>query len=295
MVERPGGRRRLVLLLLAGVVGGAAGCLDGSRRYPLRGVVQAMLPDGQAEVAHEDIPGFMPAMTMPFRIRGTSGVRPGDRIEATLVMRDTESWLEDVRVLARGLPIARRASAPEPATPGTLVPDLRLVNQDGVPIGLAGYRGRVLVLTFIYTRCPVPEFCPRMMTRLSELDERLSADPALFEKTHLLAISFDHEFDTPEVLRYYGKAWAKDRGRGRHHHFELATGSAEQVRAAADFFGVSFWNEAGQIVHSFCTAVIGADGRLAASFDGNEWTADELLREVRAAAAARRQDAVGAS
>jgi hypothetical protein len=143
VVERPGGRRRLVLLLLAGVVGAAVGCSDGSRRYPLRGVVQAMLPDGQAEVAHEDIPGF----------------------------------------------------------------------------------------------------------------------------------------------RYYGKAWAKDRGRGRHHHFELASGSAEQVRAAADFFGVSFWNEAGQIVHSFCTAVIGADGRLAASFDGNEWTADELLREVRSAVA----------
>lgn len=277
--------RRAALSLLAGALVLASGCSDGLRRYSLRGVVQAMLPDGQAEVAHEEIPGFMPAMTMPFRIRGTSGLRPGDRIEATLVMRETESWLEDVRVLDRGLPVARRAPAPEPAALGALVPDLRLVNQDGVPIGLAGYRGRVLVLTFIYTRCPVPEFCPRMMARLAELDDRLAAEPALFDATRLIAISFDHEFDTPEVLRYYGKAWVKDRGRGRFDRFALASGSAEEVKAAADFFGVSFWNDAGQIVHSFCTAVIRADGRLAARFDGNEWAADELLDEVRAAVA----------
>jgi len=278
------------VLLLAGLLG-AVSCSDGLRRYPLRGVVQAVLPDGRAEVAHEDIPGFMPGMTMPFRIRGASGVRPGDRIEATLAMRDTESWLEDVRILARGLPVARREAAPEPARIGTLVPDLRLVDQDGAPIGLAGYRGRVLVLTFIYTRCPVPEFCPRMMTRLSELDDRLAADPTLLEQTQLLAISFDPEFDTPEVLRYYGKGWVKDRGRGRFDRFALASGSAEQVKAAADFFGVAFWNEAGQIVHTFCTAVIDADGRLAALFDGNEWTTDELLREVRAAAARRAKTA----
>ncbi len=279
--------RRAALLLLAGALVIAPGCSDRLRRYKLRGVVQAMLPDGQAEVAHEDIPGFMPAMTMSFRIRGASGLRPGDRIEATLAMRATESWLEDVRVLARGLPVARRAPTPEPATPGTLVPDLRLVSQDGAPLGLAGYRGRVVVLTFVYTRCPVPEFCPRMMARLAELDERLAAEPALFDATRLVAISFDHEFDTPEVLRRYGQAWVKDRGRGRFDHFALASGSAEEVKAAADFFGVSFWNEAGQIVHTFCTAVIGADGRLAATFDGNEWTADELLNEVRAAVARR--------
>jgi protein SCO1/2 len=275
-------RRRLVLAL--GLA--AVGCgYFGRKHYPLKGVVQAIRPGGEYVVAHEDIRGLMPAMSMPFRIRGASDVRPGDQIEASLVMTDKESWLEDVEVLARGLPVAKNASAVSaPLEPGAEVPAFPLVNQDGEAITLARYRGRTLVLTFIYTRCPVPEYCPRMMARFQKIDATLSADPVLWEKTHLLSISFDTAYDKPEVLRSYGRAFVKDRGEGRFRHWELATGSKEQIQAMADFFSLYFWGDDGQITHSLCTAVVGPDGRLVKVYRDNEWTAAAVVEDIKAAA-----------
>lgn len=260
------------------------GCNLFRRRYRLSGVVQGAGRSGMFVVAHENIPGLMPAMTMPFRIRGAGDLRPGDRIEASLVMTDKESWLEDVRVLARGLPVAKLTSpVPPPLETGSEVPDFALVNQDGTPIRLAGYRGRTLVLTFIYTRCPVPEYCPLMMTNFQKIDDKLFGEPALWAKTHLLSISFDTAYDKPEVLRSFGRAFVKDRGDGRFRHWELATGSAEQVRAIADYFGVHFWGEEGQVEHSLCTAIVGPDGRLVNFYRDNDWTVGEVLRQIRAA------------
>jgi protein SCO1 len=283
-------RRRAASALLAVVVALAAvACArSGGKRYPLTGVVQDVLSSGELVVAHDDIPGLMPAMVMPFHIRGSKdAIQPGDRIEATLVMTDKESWLEDVRVTARGLPTSRAASGPQEistASPGDAVPDFALVNQDGKPIHLRQYAGQTLVFTFIYTRCPVPEFCPLMMRNFQALDEALSADRALSSRTHLLTVSFDTVYDTPDVLSSFGRAHVKDRGEGRFARWELATGSKEQVKAIAGFFGLMFWGDEGLITHSLRTAIIGSDGKVAKVYNDNLWTVEEAVRDIRAVA-----------
>ena len=280
----PGRPTRALALALAALA--LDGCSrPGRRQYPLAGVVQSQRPTtGEYVVAHEDIAGFMPAMTMPFRVeRGAASVAlmPGDRIAATLIVADNQSWLEDVTVVARGLPVKISGQGPPPAAAGEAIPDLELVNQDGKLIRLGQYRGRTLVLTFIYTRCPLPEFCPLMMRNFQQLDEALAADPALFAQTHLLSISFDPAHDTPEVLRGYGRSFVQERGQGRFSHWELATGSAVQVKAVAQLFGLEFWAEGGEIVHALRTAVIGPDGTLAKVYDGNLWTPQEALADIR--------------
>jgi len=289
--SNPRPRRRtawITLLALGLVVSGRLGCKRSEgKTYPLRGVVQEVQADGALVVAHEDIPGLMPAMVMPFHARPSRGdVLAGDRIEATLVMNDKESWIEDVRVTARGLPTSKPApQVVSFASPGDAVPDFALVNQDAQPIHLAQYAGRVLVLTFVYTRCPVPEFCPLTLKHFRELDEALARDPALALRAHLLTISFDTAYDTPAVLRSFGRSFTVDHGEGRFARWQFATGSEEQIKAIAGFFGLVYWNEQGQITHSLRTAIIGPDGRVVQVYGDNLWTADEAIGEIRRAAA----------
>ena len=248
----------------------------------MKGVVQEVKSRQECVVAHQDIPGFMPAMTMDFRLKAGGPLLPGDEIEATLIVTDKETWLEDVVVKARGLPVAKRPEIPAAgAAGGDQVPDFGLVNQDGQAIKLSAYRGRTLILTFIYTRCPLPEYCPLMMRNFQRLDEGLAGEPELFARTHLLSISFDTAYDTPPVLRSFGRAFVKERGPGRFRHWELATGSAEQVKEVAQFFGLVYWGEEGEITHSLCTAIIGPDGKLAKVYRDNLWTVEDALGEVR--------------
>ena len=284
------GTIQAVLVALAVAVG-CLGCsrLD-QRRYHLTGVIQEIRSNGEYVVAHEDILGFMPAMTMPFKVsRAPGAIRPGDRIEATLVVTDKESWLEDLRVTFHGLPATAAVSALQPGVAaGDVVQDFGLVNQDGRAIRFADYRGQTLVLTFIYTRCPLPEFCPLMMRNFQKLDEALSETPALFDKTHLLSISFDTAFDTPQVLTSFGSAFVKDRGRGRFAHWELGTGSERQIKDVAAFFGLVYWADAGQLSHSLCTAIIGPDGRVSKLYRDNLWTVEDALAEIRRTTLQRR-------
>jgi len=171
------------------------------------------------------------------------------------------------------------------ASPGDAVPDFDLVNQDGKRIHLAQYGGRTLVLTFVYTRCPVPEFCPLAMKLFHELDEALARDPALAPRAHLLTISFDATHDTPAVLRSFGRAYVVDRGEGSFARWEFATGSEEQIKAITGFFGLLYWNDQEQITHSLRTAIIGPNGKVVQVYGDNLWTAEEAVREVRRAAA----------
>lgn len=280
-------RRRIAAVLISAAVVAGLGCQrkDGARRYALVGVVQETKADtGEALVAHGDIPGFMPAMTMTFRIKGDpSGIRPGDRIEATLAVTDAESWLERIEVKERGLAVAAPKSAGRAAEPGTAVPNFRLTNQDGRTIEFHQYQGRTVAVSFIYTRCPIPEFCPFLMRNFKQLDDALAKDRTLFAKTHLLTVSFDPKHDTPPVLRRYGAAFAKDRGKGRFDHWELATGTPEQVKDVAVFFGLEYWGEGTEIAHSLRTGIIGPTGRVIRIFNDNNWTVDDALAAIRSA------------
>jgi protein SCO1/2 len=262
------------------------------QRHPLKGKVVAVdLSERTVTVAHEDIPGFMPAMTMPFVVLEKDApllreVSPGDEITATLVAPDSRYWLEDLVVVKKGTPgpgASPEAKAREPQ-PGDAVPDVALVDQDGRPLRLSDYRGKAVAVTFVFTRCPMPEFCPLMMRNFQAAHESLASDAALAGRTHLLTVSFDTQHDTPDVLRSYGRPFQKTAT--PFTHWTLATGKDEAIRELGEALGLDYSEEDRSFTHNLRTAVIDPRGRLRRLFRGNEWHAEELVAELKAAAAA---------
>lgn len=271
---------------------------DGAFRYPLKGKIESVdFLDREITVAHEDIPGFMPAMTMPFRMPEPKGtfatlgfkgvrlerLRRGDVITATLVVKATESWIENVSVVRYEPPPEIPVAPPKEAKVGEQVVDVLLEDQDGKALRLSDYRGHALTLTFIYTRCPIPEFCPRSMKNFQTLEQGIEDDKDLRSSARLLSISFDYEFDRPEVLNAFGSAFVKDRGQGPFARWKLATGTKEAIERIGRFFGLVFFKEDGQFGHSMVTVVIGPDGKLVRELPGNDWSPVEALQAMREA------------
>ncbi len=260
------------------------------QRYPVKGKVVNVDKRGSAvTVAHEAIPGYMDAMTMPFKLKDPAlldVMADGDRLQAMLVVSGTRSWLEEVIVVSESADTSNINPAFEPK-PGDEIPDFALVNQDGKRITLRQYLGRALVITFIYTRCPLPDYCPLMTAHFGDLEKALVTEPALYAKTHLLSLTVDPAYDTPRVLRQYAAkemTGGQEKGRPTFAHWELATGSKEQVKAVATYFGMQYWTEGDQIIHSLRTAVIGPDGKLLKLYPGNEWKPEDILSELHSIA-----------
>lgn len=294
------------LALTVALFAASCGPRDGAERYPLKGKVQALdIFDRELTVAHEEIPGFMPAMTMPFkmpedksllaRFRGMrlERLRRGDVITATLVVKANESWIENVNVVRYEPPPDLPIAIPKEARVGESVVDVLLEDQDGKPLHLSDYRGHPLALTFIYTRCPLPEFCPRIMKNFQELEKAIEDDPDLRKSARLLSISFDVEFDRPEVLNAFGSAFVKDRGQGPFARWKLATGTKEAIDRLGRYFGLVFFKEDGQFTHSLVSVVIGPDGKLARELSGNDWTPEEALAAMREAMRLKPRTAAG--
>jgi protein SCO1/2 len=286
-------RRRGLLLLALGVA--TSNCArDGAERYPLKGKIEDLdILDRKVTVSHEAIPGFMAAMTMPFnmpedksllgRFRGMrlERLRRGDVITATLAVKPNESWIENVQVIRYEPPPDLPVPAPKESKVGETVVDVPLVDQDGKAFHLSDFRGHPLALTFIYTRCPLPEFCPRIMKNFQELEGAIEKDPELRKTARLLSVSFDVEFDRPEVLNAFGSAFVKDRGEGPFARWKLATGTKESIDRLGRYFGLTFFKEDGLFAHTLVSVVIGPDGKLAKELPGNEWTPDEALAAMR--------------
>jgi protein SCO1 len=283
--------RHIILLLISIIILALAGCAHragNAQRYELKGTVVSIDRRGETiTVAHQEIPGYMEAMAMPFKPKDNwvlDQAQPGNRIQATLVVDGLRSWLEDVVITQETTDNAAPASNPEPQ-PGDAVADFTLTDQDGKRIRLGDYRGRALVVTFIYTRCPVPDYCPLMTNHFAAISRALKDDAALYEATHLLSVTVDPEYDTPKVLREYG---AKYMGATDFSHWTFATGKPDEVKKVATGFGLQYWPEGGQIVHSLRTAVIAPDGRLVKLYRGNDWQPAEIvadLQGIKAAAA----------
>jgi protein SCO1/2 len=291
---------RLAIALAAIIVSYGCAPEDGATRYPLKGKIESLdILDRELVVAHEQIEGLMPAMTMPFKMPEATGffarfqgtrierLRRGDVIAATLVVKGNESWIERVSVVRCEPPPGMSAPVPKESKEGEKVVDVLLEDQEGKPLRISDYRGRVLILTFIYTRCPIPEFCPRMMKNFQDLENLIDADPDLREKGRLLSVSFDVEFDRPEVLEAFGSAFVKDRGQGRYDRWKLATGTKEQVGRLGQFFGLVFFQEGGDFTHSLATVVVGPDGKLVKEFSGNDWSVKDAHAAMRQAVGAR--------
>ena len=282
--------RLLSVALLAAVVSSCARAeveTVGSQRYELKGIiVSADKGQRQVVIAHEAVPGLMEGMTMGFTLKEESAfdvMRPGDRIQATLVVAGERSWLEDP-IITQTTPAAGQTLAPEaqaePA-PGTTVPDFTLTNQDGKQITLRQYRGRALLVTFIYTRCPLPDYCTRMSTNFAALARALQGEAELRQSAHLLSVTLDPEYDTPKVLRSYGAAHTENYGQEKFESWELATGRPEEIKRLAQFCGLTYMRENDQIVHALRTALFGPDGRVVKIYRGNEWRPEDVLSDIR--------------
>ncbi len=184
---------------------------SAAKRYPFKGKIISVDKNAStANIDNEPIAGFMDPMIMPYSFKPASALdqlQPGDTITADVVVQaaDNKYWLENVKVVSHtDTPASKPTATMHIPAPGDDVPDFHLINQNGKRISLHQYRGETLLLTLIYTRCPFPDFCPRVSHEFAAIDHQLRADPAHYGKTHLLSISFDPEHDTPKVLRAYG-------------------------------------------------------------------------------------------
>lgn len=259
------------------------------KHYDLKGTVVGVdKVNHTVTIAHEDIKDYMPSMTMPFNVKDEwvfEIAAPGNQIAANLIVDGTQSWLEDV-VITEG-PTSGPGTTPiegvGPA-PGTEAPDYRLVNQDGKTIRLHDYKGKALLLTFIYTRCQDPNQCTLMSSNFAAMDQALQKQPELYDKTHLLSISFDPTYDTPKVLRSYGASYTGKYSDENFAHWEFASGSPDEVKGIAQFFGLRYFQDTPsgteQVIHSLRTAIIGPDGKVVKVYRGNDWKPEDLLKEI---------------
>jgi protein SCO1/2 len=260
------------------------------KHYDLKGkVIIVDKEKRELTIAHEDIKDYMSGMTMAFSVKDDwvyEIAAPGNQITATLVVDGTQSWLEDVVLTEDSTPVSG-APAIEGADPkvGDEVPDYRLINQDGKTIRIQDYKGKALLLTFIYTRCQDPNQCTLMSSNFAAIDQELQKQPELYGKTHLLSISFDPAYDTPKVLRSYGAAHTGKYSDETFAHWEFASGSVDEVKGIAKFFGLRYYQDTSsgteQVIHSLRTAVIGPDGKIVKVYRGNEWKPEELIKELQ--------------
>jgi len=257
--------------------------------YKLRGKVVTSNPaTGEVTLNHEAIPGFMDAMTMPYKLKDPSilsELRHGDVITSdVLVSQDADAGvlLDHIVVVAQGKPDYRPAVIYHVPAKGDAVPDFKLRNQDGRVIHLNQFRGKDLLITFIYTRCPLPDFCPLVTRNFAVIDKQLAADPTLKGKAHLLCVSFDPEHDTPDRLKAYGEQYIGSEAKTAFAHWDFAVPEKPALAEMAKFFDVGMSDAAdGTITHTLSTTLIGSDGKVLKFYPGNEWTPEQVVADVK--------------
>lgn len=255
--------------------------------YEIRGVVLELSPEiDTVVVRHEAVPGFMPAMTMPFAVRDASeltGLSVNDEVSFEFVMGSGASFARNFEVTGQAEPTTAAGSgtASRPQSTrleeGSQVPDTELTDQFGNVTGLRDEAGRFTLLTFIFTRCPVPDFCPLMSSKFGELQRRFDQG-GIEEKVRLLSITIDPEFDTPEVLRQYGESLRADFG-----NWTFATGEPELIDAIASAFRLYRERDGVTLDHALCTALVSPDGTVLEIWRGNRWETDAAYASTREA------------
>ena len=261
--------------------------------YKLRGkVVSANPATGEVTLNHEAISGFMDAMTMPYKLKDSSilsELHPGDVITADVLVSqgdDAGVLLDHIVVVAQGKPDYRPTTIYHVPAPGDAVPDFKLRNQDGRMIHLNQFRGKDLLITFIYTRCPLPNFCPLVTRNFAVISREVSADPALKGKTHLLCVSFDPEHDTPERLKAYGEQYLGGDGKAAFATLEFAVPEKPVLTQMAKYFDVGMTPGENQTInHTLSTTLIGPDGKVIKFYPGNEWTPQQVVDDLKHAQA----------
>jgi protein SCO1/2 len=260
------------------------------REFTLQGQVLSIEPSKKyITVKHEEIKGFMPAMTMPYEVRDEKileGLKPGDLVKATLVVISNGAYLSLILKVGEAPLEKPPADAAAPAAssgfellkPGEAVPDAPFVDQDGRKRHFGEFKGSRVALTFIYTKCPLPTFCPLMDRHFAAIQKTMKADATL-DGAHLVTVSFDPATDTPPVLMRHAKTLDADLAR-----WTFLTGDRDEIDRFGARFGVSVsraLNDARDITHNLRTAIINADGTLAKVYIGNDWTPDQVIADLR--------------
>jgi protein SCO1/2 len=289
---------RLRILLAACLLLGVFLCIPGCkspkpaasqrrfpRRFPIEGRVIAVDPATQTlTLDHHEVAGYMKAMTMGFPVRETwvfNVVHPGDTVQATLVVGD-DAYLENISVTeSRGTADLSSTSPMHLPQKGEAAPDFHFINQDGRPIHLAQFHGEPLLITFIYSRCPLPDYCVRMSNNFAEVAQTLQrSSPAAFAKLQMLSITIDPEFDDPKVLRSYGKGYAGAVD-PNFKHWSFATAPPAEIRKTAEYFGLSYQQQNGQVIHNLRTVLLDADGNIFELYLGNQWKPADLAAQLQ--------------
>jgi protein SCO1/2 len=279
--------KQLLMSAMLICLGFAVGCQSApEKHYPIQGEVISADPAKKLlTVKHGDIPGLMPAMTMTYQVaapREIESLQPGDKITADLVVSESKGRLEKIVLISKGDGKTSPGTTQRIPEKGDAVPDFALVNQDGKIIHFGDFRGKVLLVTFIYTRCPLPDFCPRMNENFRGVQKLLQDVPGSTERAEFLSISFDPEHDTPAVLKHYALLYKKSAPGEKSFDWQFAAPSTKDLPELAQFFGLVIRPEQAQIVHSLSTTVIGPDGKVERWFSDNEWTPADAAQSMAA-------------
>jgi len=262
--------------------------------YSAKGVVEKVAPDNrQVTIHHEAIPGYMMEMTMDFPVHNTNeleGISPGDKITFTLVVNQTNAWVENIRrmgqkgkVMDDAMPM--KVGEDSELKPGDTVPDGELISESGRHIHFSDFRGKAVALTFFFTRCPLPNYCPLMNRNFSAARELIQSRTNAPGNWEFLSVSFDPAHDTPETLEEFAKIY-----RGENAgHWLFATADTNTLAGWAPRIGLMVMQQGSSISHNLRTIVIDPEGRLFRQFNGNEWTPQELADAMIEAAAERVQ------
>jgi protein SCO1/2 len=281
-------------LILFALAASAQEQTNSVKTYSVKGVVIEITPaEKKVTIKHDAIPGYMQGMTMPFDVKETNelaGLQAGDSVSFRLNVTSTFDWIDQIRKTASqsNVPLTtgafRMVRDVEPLNEGDLLPEYHFTNQLGQAFSTAQFKGQALAITFLFTRCPYPQYCPLLANNFAQTQKKLLTTPNSPTNWHLLTISFDPEFDTPEVLQRYAEAHEADPKR-----WTFATGALIDVTAIGQQFGLAFWKEQGGVIsHNLRVVVIDSAGRVQKIFAGNDWQPEDLVAEMVKAAKVRR-------
>ena len=262
---------------------------EALKQFRVKGVVMKIQDEGRTLIIdHEEMPGYMGAMTMPFRVKqmdDSAKLTPGDEILFTYTVAELSSWIEGIERTGKRevLPALPPKSVPNSKLLkiGEAFPDFDLLDENGAAVQLSDYRGEVVALTFIFTRCPVPDYCPAMMRNFKDVEKLMEADESRLKNYKLLTVSFDSEFDTPEVMKAYGQQFGHD----SNNWNLLSSPNKDQVRSIGESVGLMFGKSNDAIYsHNLRTVVLDREGKITKVFTDENWNPEDLVEEIKNAA-----------
>ena len=253
------------------------------RNFAARGVILQVEPENlELLIRHETITNYMDAMTMPFKVKDRgelAGLQRGDQISFQLDVTEDESWIEKIVKIGR-VALEQKSTALQPVkTPvvGSKVSllDYKFTNELGQAVSFHDFRGQALAITFFYTRCPLPEYCPRLSRNFQEASEKLEQMKGIPTNWHFISVTFDPEFDTPATLKNYGNSYRYD-----PKHWSFLTGPPDKIAELAHGAGVQFQWQDGTINHTFRTLIVDPQSHLQTVFPAAGDLSDQIVSEV---------------